>query len=452
MYIENSITNCPQAPEPPANWTGVRNATTHGASCPQIDIFTSELYPGSENCLFLNVYTPNVDCTTLLPVMFFIHGGGYKSGSGNSSSYGADFLVNQSVVLVTINYRLEALGFLCLDTKEIPGNAGLKDQVAALRWVKENIVNFGGDPDCITIIGQSAGAASVGYHILSPMSKGLFNRAIAMSGTPLCDFTISYKPVERAFILGKQLGIDTNDTTVLMNYLQNVTVDQLYNTSCTVLTSEEIFSNFIKFFSFAPVNETDFGNNNTFITKDVMEMMTNGTPNAVDVMLGYTNLETVTVIDTFNSTYMKIYDRYPEMLVPTKIFFRFPPDINLEVSKQIRNYYFGNATINVDVIKQFVLFTSQASFQYDIIRFINILPEMCNNSRYMYKFSMSSGLNTYGNQGIKYGLNGAVGHLDDLMYIFMNNNVNTSLLAENSTEMTLIVNFSTMIANFAKYG
>ena len=99
-----------------------------------MDIFTGQCIQGSEDCLHLNVYTPDLKPATSLPTMFFIHGAGYKSGSGDDQHYGADFLVQHNVVVVTVNYRLGAFGFLCLDTEEVPGNADLKDQVQALKW------------------------------------------------------------------------------------------------------------------------------------------------------------------------------------------------------------------------------------------------------------------------------------------------------------------------------
>lgn len=138
----------------------------------------------SEDCLYLNIHTPQISTPNLkLPVMAYIHGGGFTYGSGNVESVGPDFLVPRGVILVTINYRLGALGFLSLQTPECPGNNGLKDQNLALRWIQKNISAFGGNPDNVTLFGESAGSVSVHYHLLSKLSRGLFHRAITQSGT-----------------------------------------------------------------------------------------------------------------------------------------------------------------------------------------------------------------------------------------------------------------------------
>lgn len=115
--------------------------------------------------------------------MFFIHGGGFSTGAGGEELYGPDFLLDEDVILVAGNYRLSALGFLSTFTEEFSGNYGLKDQVLMMKWVQQNIAAFGGDPRRVTIFGESAGAGSVGYHLLSPMSKGLFQQAALHSGS-----------------------------------------------------------------------------------------------------------------------------------------------------------------------------------------------------------------------------------------------------------------------------
>lgn len=118
----------------------------------------------------------------------WIHGGGFVAGSSSTELYGPEFIVEKEVIMVSMNYRLGIFGFLSLKDPKlgIPGNAGLKDQAMALKWIKENISFFGGDPKNITIFGESAGGASVHFQMISPMSKGLFCKAVSLSGTALC--------------------------------------------------------------------------------------------------------------------------------------------------------------------------------------------------------------------------------------------------------------------------
>src|SRR5580698_3805 len=183
-----------KAPQPAAKWKGVRDATSFGAHCAQNHVFDDMIFQDSgpsEDCLFLNVYAP-VDASSKseLPVMFWIHGGGYSGGGGNEPRSNGDFLPTKGVVLVTINYRLGVFGFLATPdlTKEAggaAGNYGLLDMVAALRWVKDNIAKFGGDPGNVTIFGESAGSMAVSTLMAAQPARGLFQKAIGESGGAL---------------------------------------------------------------------------------------------------------------------------------------------------------------------------------------------------------------------------------------------------------------------------
>jgi para-nitrobenzyl esterase len=178
-------------PRPVEPWTGVRACTGFGNACPQpsgIRYGPGVREPQSEDCLYLNVWTPARGPGAKLPVMFWIHGGGHTIGAGSLETYHGAELAKRGVVVVTINYRLGPFGYfahplLSAETKHgISGNYGLLDQVAALRWVKRNIAAFGGDPGCVTIFGESAGSVSVSCLMVTPISKGLFHRAVAQSG------------------------------------------------------------------------------------------------------------------------------------------------------------------------------------------------------------------------------------------------------------------------------
>ncbi|XP_039299663.1 esterase E4-like, partial [Nilaparvata lugens] len=178
-------------PEPFGKWLGIFNGTKEATKCLQVNEFLpGNQVEGSEDCLYLNVYTPSRNGVGY-PVMVFIHGGGFVGGAATSDLYGPDkLLLTKDIILVTIHYRLGFLGFASLDDVDFAGNYGLKDQSLALKWVKENIAKFGGDGDKVTVVGESAGAASAHFHILSPQSQGLVQRAILLSGTADCPWAV----------------------------------------------------------------------------------------------------------------------------------------------------------------------------------------------------------------------------------------------------------------------
>ena len=176
-------------PQPVVPWTSLRDCGAFGPSCPQPRQREEEPY--DEDCLTLNVWTPSPDSGAKLPVMVWIHGGGFHFGSSSQREYNGALLAQKGVVVVTLNYRLGPLGFLVHPAlsreseHRVSGNYGLLDQIAALEWVQRNIAAFGGDRDRVTIFGQSAGSRSVGLLVLSPRARGLFRQAIAQSGGPL---------------------------------------------------------------------------------------------------------------------------------------------------------------------------------------------------------------------------------------------------------------------------
>ncbi|MFF7331809.1 carboxylesterase/lipase family protein [Streptomyces sp. NPDC090306] len=174
----------PRAPRP---WTGVRAADTFGDICPQAGP-ASGLPPMSEDCLNLNVWTTGAGSGQRRPVLVWIYGGGFTGGYGAAPGFDGSGLAARGLVVVTFNYRTGTFGFL--STPELSresghgssGNYGLLDQIAALRWVRRNIAAFGGDPDRVTVAGQSAGAGSVAFLLYSPLARGLFHAAVAESG------------------------------------------------------------------------------------------------------------------------------------------------------------------------------------------------------------------------------------------------------------------------------
>ena len=175
------------------------------------DFFLKEFYPYryrcSEDSLYLNVWTPAQSVDEKLPVMVWIHGGGFGSGYGHEMEFDGEALCKAGVILVTINYRLNYFGFFAhpdlRDEHGVSGNYGILDQVAALRWVQENIEAFGGDKDNVTIFGQSAGGASIVSHLITDLSDGLFSKAIIQSGT----FTMAGNIMMSSMEEGEEWGV-----------------------------------------------------------------------------------------------------------------------------------------------------------------------------------------------------------------------------------------------------
>uniref|UniRef100_A0A673LKG0 Neuroligin-4, X-linked-like n=1 Tax=Sinocyclocheilus rhinocerous TaxID=307959 RepID=A0A673LKG0_9TELE len=259
-----------QAPEPPASWPGIRNATQFAPVCPQyledrllltdmlpvwftanLDTVATYVHEQSEDCLYLNIYVPTEevvkskfpfviflsvsdahDDTGLKPVMVYIHGGSYVEGTGNMidgsilASYG-------NVIVVTVNYRLGVLGFLSTGDQAAKGNYGLLDQIQALRWVKENIQAFNGDPERVTIFGSGAGASCVSLLTLSHYSEDLFQKAIIQSGTALSSWAVNYQPAKYTRMLAEKVGCNEDDTVELIECLQKKNYKELIEQNIT---------------------------------------------------------------------------------------------------------------------------------------------------------------------------------------------------------------------------
>jgi carboxylesterase type B len=212
-------------PQPPAHWSDVRPAKEYGSYCPQLKTLDSATLAVNEDCLDVNIQRPiGTREDAKLPVYVYIHGGGYVTGSGNKDGQDRTVRTNP-VVGVTLNYRLGALGFLALPSLTGGGDFGFEDQQAALGWIKRNVAAFGGDPNNITIGGESAGGWSVCAHLVAPGSRGLFSKAIIQSGA--CDS----KPAAQAEAEGTEFAhkLGCTDAASLVSCLREKPVAEVLN-------------------------------------------------------------------------------------------------------------------------------------------------------------------------------------------------------------------------------
>ena len=212
-----------KAPQPLAKWKGERDATKFGSHCAQVAVFQDMIFPDagpSEDCLYLNVYSPaNATGRSKLPVMFWIHGGGFSGGAGSEPRHNGDFLPLKGVVLITINYRLGVFGFLATadlakEADGAAGNYGLMDMIAALQWTKSNIGAFGGDPNNVTIFGESAGSFAVSTLMASPMAKGLFQKGIGESGGAVGRGVLNYDTLAQREVKDAEWAASTSSKSL----------------------------------------------------------------------------------------------------------------------------------------------------------------------------------------------------------------------------------------------
>lgn len=241
-------------PKPAESWNDVYDATGYKFACPQRWIEVSDkvvhnvtqlqTLVANEDCLFVNVWRPIAASKEPRAVMAWIHGGSFTQGTIFSEYYDGRFISSLGdVIVVTINYRLDAFGFLYTGTEDAPGNVGLHDQILALKWIQENIASFGGDPKKVTVLGESAGSFSTGALVLSPLTKGLFRRAIMQSGAPnsYLGSQNAKTSLEAYKSLAIRLKCSNEDTKKVVQCLRTKSVKEVLTATADSLVNAENF-------------------------------------------------------------------------------------------------------------------------------------------------------------------------------------------------------------------
>ncbi|XP_029467137.1 bile salt-activated lipase [Rhinatrema bivittatum] len=253
-----------EKPEKHPGWTGTLKAKDFAPRCMQATLTQTDVR-GSLDCLYLNIWVPQSrkGVSTHLPVMIWIYGGAFLWGGGMGANFlnnylydGEEIAVRGKVIVVTFNYRVGPLGFLSTGDSNSPGNYGLWDQHMAIAWVKRNIAAFGGDPDNITIFGESAGAASVSLQTLSPYNLGKIKRAISQSGVGMCPWAIQRDPLFWAKNVARNVGCPTEDTAALVNCLK--ITDPRAITLGYHLDLTKLAYPLVHYLAFSPIIDGDF--------------------------------------------------------------------------------------------------------------------------------------------------------------------------------------------------
>ncbi|PNF20732.1 Esterase E4 [Cryptotermes secundus] len=430
----------------PTSWEGELDATKPGPKCIQLSIFVT----GSEDCLYLNVFTPQLPQQNgshskqngdLLDVMCWIHGGLFYSGS--AQNYPPDFLMDKNVVLVTFNYRLGVYGFLSTGDDESPGNYGLKDQRAALMWVQENIAVFGGNPKSVTLFGESSGATCVHCHMLSPFTEGLFHRAISMAGTAISPWASCPDPLSMAQEQAKLVNCSTANTSTIVACLKDTDPVLLVKT----YPSEPLFAR-NRVFTPCPEQQS-FRNPEPFLPGDPLDLIRAGKFKKIPWIVGANSQDASTFIvpilnlNRLRARWNKNFEQF------TKSFLFLPKKLTKVQAdgvyeKFIDFYLNGTRNLSQQDAYQIIEGFSDRHFIHPVKKSVDLHLSVGHEKIFWYNLAYRGFYSTTYLTSLR---NYGVGHVDERRYIFP-----MSFFwpySENDKEVSeLILNLWT---NFAKF-
>ncbi|ODN01050.1 Fatty acyl-CoA hydrolase precursor, medium chain [Orchesella cincta] len=328
-------------PQPVEKWDGVRDYPEVAPQCIQKAKYSPivEAVVGDENCLYLNIYTPKVPENgevLAYPTMLYIHGGGFNDGNG--SRYGAEYFMDEDIVLITFQFRLGILGFLNTGDREATGNMALKDQVMALKFIQNYISYFGGNPNSVTIFGNSGGGMCVGFLMISPMSKDLFHRAISESGTSLTETSdiLDLQPEITKQAVAEKLNCSHETSVELLNCLRNIDAKDI-----ALLRAPEIRYSLTVEKGFDPNNLSD-----VFMPDKPYKLLQSGNVHRIPYIIGINSAEYITAAIAI----LKSADATEEInanfssIIPSLI----RMNVTNEESQLIKTFYFGDNDISND--------------------------------------------------------------------------------------------------------
>ncbi|KAG5882423.1 hypothetical protein JTB14_021691 [Gonioctena quinquepunctata] len=435
-------------PQPMSPWQGVLDASKWQPACVELQFrFTGNFLrvDGSEDCLFVNVFTPIRHKSTdnnNLPVIFYIYGGTWMEGSSNV--YFPDYIVQQDLIVVTFNFRSGIFGFLSTEDEASYGNYGLKDQYAALKWTNLNIKSFGGDPKKVTIAGHSSGSISVMYHLIHPKSSGLFSGAVALSGGVCSPLGRQRYPRRIAFDIGLSVGIVTDNATELVDRLRGTKLYKLKRAQQLVLltTAPTVFENG---FPFSPVIESE--HENAFLTEQPLVLFKNGKFAKVPIYMGTTTNEMLIFgrMIPIMRPLLLLYDWSPAIF-PNLLEVESPPKRRI-VAQEIRRQYTKSNSFLKATNEEIIRILSDLIYTRPLITTAKIMSSYTPVYFYLYNFTTNASKDHLVN--IEFPIDtsmSGVGHIEDIIYIWKYDDVK---LQEDGIVMKDRI--LKLLSNFARY-
>lgn len=368
-------------------WNGIRSGALFGPTCPQIGdplIGSRQQFVIHEDCLYINVFTPNESNLSNLPVFFHIHMGGFhgESGEGNLNTW--EFFPNEGVIYVTFNYRLDVLGHLNTEDEHAPGNYALKDILLALQWVQDNIDSFGGDRSNVILMGPSIGGVIVQALILSEHASGLFHKAISMGGSLFQTFAIRPNPLDRAEALARSLDIEWRDTEDMVQQLRQVSSERLIN--ATFYFFPTVMPTLFVPRTFVPSIDAPGTDEIKLLPYSPDVLVRNATFNNVPLLVGFNSVDSMA--NMLFPDGPSRFNENPNLLIPDA--WQITPNSPeaQEIIAGFRRVYFnGSDTITSDMLWQWTQFCSDREVLFGISKLVDFHYKQ--QPTFYYRFSYS---------------------------------------------------------------
>ncbi|KAL0882445.1 hypothetical protein ABMA27_000925 [Loxostege sticticalis] len=437
-----------QPPSPVARWEGVIDCT-QDAPLPYNYEFNDVKMCGSEDCLYIELSTPNIKPDKPLPVMFWI--GTYKFVYTIDNHLDPSLLNDNEVVFVRCGFRLGPFGFLSINEFSAPGNCGLKDIVMALKWVQKNIERFGGDPNNVTIFGSSSGGSAVHLLMLSPMATGLFHKAIIQSASAFNHWALTRNPSQHVMELCEIMGIAASHENEIIEKLRSACADDIMaafialERKLYMLDRRELYES-----CFKPCIEIDFEGLPAFLTKSPMAILKSGNYNKVPLIIGSNNIEAAALehlqfIDFYED--LEKYNDNVGQLVPRSLSLVQDTNMTKIIGNKLLTFYRGDEDLLTKT--QYVHLISDYYFLYFVNKTVRLHKEFAPECPvYYYIVNCPSDFTVP--KELAY-LNG-FGHSTELMFLFK---INSPDIKKNNGSPESIITRQRVIkmwTNFAKYG
>ncbi|VVD01073.1 unnamed protein product [Leptidea sinapis] len=410
-------------PVPNHEWEGTHEAHHNKPTCVQYSVRNRNDEPlgisGSEDCLYLSVFTPNLDGSS--PVIVFDYNDHFKTGFNGSHTYSPEFFIQEDVIVVYISHRLGVFGYLTTEDEVIPPNAGLKDFILGLKWVQENIKDFGGDPKRVTLMGNNGGAVIANLLLYSKQAKDLFTAIIIHSGSAMESTLFYSNPRSKAFRLGELLNIETTDSSELLENLQRLDKDVLVSEQDMVIDDDLMDNYQMSIHPFSPTIEKDSADAILTSLPEKLNII-----NDVPVMIGFNSREGL----DFASHYIiepRMINNNPNyfFVFPVRVDFRFDRNSSIyeKALEEIKYYYMKDGYLHHKNILEYTVYVGDVLKIYAAHVAAKTLARGLQSNVYYYKFDFRGLLNENSNYLSKIARFG-IGHwgatvTDELCYLYL---------------------------------